>query len=62
MRGSIQRLLQLDAVTVPPSFSLDPLTPTLPPIPEVPRALVESPLPRNGRLIKPVTRLCFNIC
>ena len=61
---SIQPLLQLEAVTAPPSLSLDPVTPTLPPIPEVPRAPVEGLLPlrpRYGRLFKPVTRLCFKV-
>ena len=31
---SIQRHLQLEAVTAPPSLSLNPVTPTLPPIPK----------------------------
>ena len=59
---SIQRLLQLEAVTAPPALSVDPVISKLPPIPEVPRVPNEGTLPlrsRYGRLIKPVTRLCF---
>ena len=59
---SIQCLLQLEAVTAPPSLSLDPVTSKLPRISEVPRVPAEGTLPLcscYGRLIKPVTRLCF---
>ena len=47
---SIQRLLQLEAVTAPPSLSLDPVTPTLPPrpIPDVSRAPAKG-LPLQSR-------------
>ena len=61
---SIQRLLQLEAVTAPPALSVDPVISKLPPIPEVPRVPNEGTLPlrsRYGRLIKPVTRLCFKL-
>ena len=61
---SIQRLLQLEAVTAPPSLSVDPVISKLPPITEVSRVPAKGTLPlcsHYGRLIKPVTRLCFKL-
>ena len=61
---SIQRLLQLEALTDPPSLSVDPVISKLPPIPKVLRVPVEGTLSlrsRYGGLIKPFTRLCFKL-
>ena len=61
---SIQRLLQLEAVTAPPSLSVDPVISKLPPTPEAPRVPAEGTFPlrsRYGRLIKPTIRLCFKL-
>ena len=45
---SIQRLLQLEAGTDPPSLSVDPVTSKLSPIAQDPRVPAEGTLPRRS--------------